>query len=154
MSARPAPSSAAELRLVPELEEMRVGEKRRLALVLKTDAPLGIAVLALRFDPRAINVRGVSLGNLFAVAQGGAPAAAAAPTLTQSVNPGGVLLISVAPQSGVSMTGAGVLVFIDIEGVAAGESAIGFDRENMHLIASDGRNVRLQFVEGRVTVKQ
>lgn len=149
---KPAPSSAAELRLVPELQEMRVGEKRRLALVLKTDAPLGLAVLTLRFDPRSINVRGISLGNMFAGAQGGA--AGATPTLTQSVNPGGVLLLSIAPSPGSSMTGAGVLVFIDIEAVSAGDSAIGFDKENIHMIAFDGRSVLLQFVQGRVTVKQ
>jgi general secretion pathway protein D len=145
-AAKSAPSSAAELRLVPELQEMRVGEKRRVALVLKTDVPLGLAVLTLRFDPRVISVRGVSLGNLFV---GGSP-----PALTQSVNPGGILLASVAPSSGASLTGEGVLIFIEIEALVAGESAIGFDRENMHLIASDGRSVLLQFVQGRVTVKQ
>jgi hypothetical protein len=132
---------------VPEEQEMRVGEKRRLALVLKTDAPLGIAVLTLRFDPRAIAVRGISPGNLFAGVQG------AAPTITQSVNPGGVLLVSVSPPPGALMTGAGVLIFIDIEAVAAGESAIRFDKDNMHLIASDGRSVLLQFVQSHVTVK-
>ncbi|MGB7924832.1 MAG: secretin N-terminal domain-containing protein [Pyrinomonadaceae bacterium] len=147
---RPSPSSAAELRLVPEFQEMRVGEKRRLALVLKTDAPLGLAVLTLRFDPRAINVRAISPGNLFASTQGGA----AGPTITQSVNPGGVLLVSVAPPPGGSMTGAGVLIFIDIDAIAAGESAIDFDNQNIHLIATDGRGVLLQFVQGRITVKQ
>ena len=147
VAATSSPSSAAELRLVPEEQEMRVGEKRRLALVLKTDAPLGLAVLTLRFDPRAVAVRGISPGNLFAGGQG------AAPTITQSFNPGGVLLVSVAPPPGASMMGAGVLIFIDIEAVATGQSAISFDKDNMHLIASDGRSVLLQFVQGRVTVK-
>ena len=147
MGARPTPMSAAELRLVPEQQEMRVGERRRLALVLKTDAPLGLAVLTLRFDPRNVVVRGVSVGNLFAGAQN-------APTLTQSVNPGGLLLISVAPPAGASMTGAGVLIFIDIEAVAVGESAIGFDKQNIHLMAADGRGVLVQFVQGSVGVKQ
>ena len=147
MGARPAPTSAAELRLVPEQQEMRVGERRRLALVLKTDAPLGLAVLTLRFDPRNIVVRGVSVGNLFAGVQN-------APTLTQTINPGGLLLISVAPPGGASMTGAGVLIFIDIEAVAVGESVIGFDKENIHLMASDGRGVLVQFVQSSIRVKQ
>jgi general secretion pathway protein D len=144
---RPAPTSAAELRLVPEQQEMRVSERRRLALVLKTDAPLGLAVLTLRFDPRNVVVRGVSVGNLFAGAQN-------APTLTQTINPGGLLLISVAPPGGASMTGAGVLIFIDIEAVAVGESAIEFDKENIHLMATDGRGVLVQFVQSSVRVKQ
>ena len=148
VAARQVPTSAAELRLVPEQQEMRVGEKRRLALVLKTDAPLGLAVLTLRFDPRNVAIRGVSVGNLFAGAQNGAPG------LTQSVNPAGLLLVSVAPPGGTPMTGAGVLLFIDIEAISVGESAIGFDKENIHLMAVDGRSVLLQFVQGSVRVKQ
>jgi general secretion pathway protein D len=141
-------ASAAELRLIPERSEMRVGEKRRLAMVLKTDAPLGLAVVTLRFDPRAIAIRNVATGNLFAGQQ------SAPPSITQSINPGGVLLVSIAPPTGVNMTGAGVLVFIDIEALATGASAISFDKDNMHLIASDGRIVTLQLVQSEVVVKQ
>jgi general secretion pathway protein D len=138
--------SAAELRLIPERNEMRVGEKRRLALVLKTDAPLGLAVVTLRFDPRTVAIHNVATGNLFAGQQ-------SAPTITQSVT-GGVLLVSIAPPTGAPMTGAGVLVFVDIEALATGESAINFDKDNMHLIASDGRNVSLQLVQSQIVVKQ
>jgi general secretion pathway protein D len=145
-AAQSAATSEAELRLVPELQQMRVGEKRRLALVLKTNAPLGMAVLTLRFDPRAVGVRAILPGNLFA---GGSP-----PAITQTVNPGGVLLISVTPPSGVSLSGAGVLIFIEIEAIATGDSVVSFDKENIHLIASDGRSVSAQFVQGRITVKQ
>lgn len=138
--------SAAELRLIPERNEMRVGEKRRLALVLKTDAPLGLAVVTLRFDPRTVAIHNVATGNLFAGQQ-------SAPTITQSVT-GGVLLVSIAPPAGAPMTGAGVLVFVDIEALATGESAINFDKDNMHLIASDGRNISLQLVQSQVIVRQ
>ena len=144
---KPILTSAAELRLIPERNEMRVGEKRRLAMVLKTDAPLGLAVVTLRFDPRTVVVRNVSTGNLFAGLQ-------TTPTITQSVNPNGLLLVSVAPQTGTPMTGAGVLIFIDIEALAAGDSVISFDKENMHLIATDGRNLSLQLVQSEVSVKQ
>ena len=140
-------TSRAELRLIPERNEMVVGEKRRLALVLKTDAPLGLAVLTLRFDPRTVAIRNVATGNLFAGQPG-------APGVTQSVNPSGVLLVSVAPPSGVSITGAGVLVFVDIEAVGVGNSYITFDRANMHLVASDGRDISLQLVQSDVIVKQ
>jgi hypothetical protein len=88
------------------------------------------------------------VGNLFAGMQNGAP------TLTQTVNPGGMLLVSVAPPGGASMMGAGVLIFIDIEALAVGQSAIGFDQQNIHLIAADGRSVLLQLVQSSVTVKQ
>lgn len=140
-------SSRAELRLIPERNEMMLGDKRRLALVLKTDAPLGLAVLTLRFDPKTVAIHNVSAGNLFA----GQPTA---PGVTQSVSPSGVLLVSVAPPSGGSMSGAGVLVFVDIEAVGIGNSFISFDRANMHLVASDGRDISLQLVQSDVIVKQ
>ncbi len=147
--ARPAVlASAAELRLIPERNEMRVGEKRRLALVLKTDAPLGLAVVTLRFDPRTVAVRNVATGNLFAGQQ------TAQPNITQSINPNGMLLVSIAPPTGAPMTGAGVLIFIDIEALATGDSVISFDKDNMHLIAADGRTLSLQLVQSEVSVKQ
>jgi general secretion pathway protein D len=144
---KPLLTSAAELRLIPDRNEMRVGEKRRLAMVLKTDAPIGLAVVTLRFDPRTVAVRNVSTGNLFAGLQ-------TTPTITQSVNPNGLLLVSIAPQTGTPMTGAGVLIFIDIEALANGDSVISFDKENMHLIATDGRNLSLQLVQSQVAIKQ
>lgn len=142
----PLRTSAAELRLIPERSEMRVGEHRRLALVLKTDAPLGLAVVTLRFDPRSVAIRNVATGNLFAGQQN-------TPAITQSINQNGVLLISIAPPTGAQISGAGVLVFVDIEGMAAGESAVTFDKDNMHMIAADGRMVTLQLVQSQVVVK-
>lgn len=141
--------SAAGLTLLPRLQEMRVGERRQLALLLKTDAPLGLAALTFKFDPRQIRIASVSMGNLVANAQG------TQPVLTQSVDAGGLLLVSVAPASSAqSITGAGVLIFIDIEAVAAGESSFSFDKNNVHLVASDGRNILLDLSEVRVVVKQ
>ncbi|HYY57156.1 MAG TPA: secretin N-terminal domain-containing protein, partial [Pyrinomonadaceae bacterium] len=82
-------AAAAELRLMSERQEMRVGEKQRLALLLMTNAPLGTALLALRFDPRTIALRGVTKG--LTSVQG------AVPSVMQSVDPNGMLLISVSP---------------------------------------------------------
>lgn len=140
------PVSAAELRLVPERQEMRVGEKHRFALILKTDAPLGMAVVTLRFNPQVVAIRQVTGGNLFAGANG------AAPEITHSVVPGGMLLVSVVPPAGNTITGAGVLLFLDVEAVGSGSSAISFDKNNMHLIAADGRTVVLQLVRGSEVV--
>jgi hypothetical protein len=88
----------------------------------------------------------VTTGNLFAGQQN-------APGVTQAVN-SGVLLVSVASPPGVSMTGAGVLAFVDIEAVGVGKSSITFDKSNMHLVASDGRDITMQLVQSDVIVKQ
>src|SRR5579885_586028 len=124
-NAQPAASSvpaesAAELMLLTEQQEMKVGERRRLMLFLKTDAPLGLATATLRFDPKSLAVRSVSQG-VFAADK------SLAPVLTQSVDPSGVLLISVSPAAGAQpLTGEGLLVVVEVEALAQGDAGLQF----------------------------
>jgi hypothetical protein len=137
---------AAELRLMSERQEMRVGEKQRLALLLTTNAPLGTALLAVRFDARTIAVRGITKG--LASAQG------ALPTIMQSVDPNGMVLISVSPLPDAPLSaGSHVLLYLDIEALAGGEGKITFDQGNMYINSADGRSVKLSIVPGRLVVK-
>ncbi|MCA1633740.1 MAG: hypothetical protein LC802_08480 [Acidobacteria bacterium] len=134
-----ATESVAELLLMPERQEMKVGERRRVMVFLKTDAPVGLATATLRFDPRALAVRSVSQGMLSADAS-------KAPVLTQSVDPSGVLLLSVTPAAGAQpLTGEGLLLIIEVEALLAGETALTVDPDKLHLIASDGRSIRARF---------
>ncbi len=140
-------TGVAELRLMSERQEMRVGEKQRLAILLTTDAPLGTALLALHFDPHTIAVRGITKGYV--------DARGASPTITQSVDPNGLMLVSVSPSpDAAAATGARVLFYLDIEAIAPGESKIVFDQNNMYLNAADGRGLQLRLLPGRLTVKQ
>ncbi|HYE64896.1 MAG TPA: secretin N-terminal domain-containing protein [Pyrinomonadaceae bacterium] len=141
-----AVAGTAELRLMPERQEMRVGEQRRIALVMVTSASVGPAAVRLRFDPRFIAVRGISQGDL--------GARGVLPTITQSIDPqGGVLVLVSPPAGGTLKMGALALLFVDIEAVAAGETAIRFDRDNTQLVAFDGRGVLLSLVESVVVVQ-
>jgi general secretion pathway protein D len=143
------PNKNVELRLMPERAAMLVGERQRVALSVTTSEPLGTAVIKLHFDPRAIAVRGVSQGVLLA----GQPANAS-PTLMQSIDPTGALLISVQTPAGTSLkTGMNIMLFIEVEALAVGESEIGFDKEVVRLDGSDGQAVPLLFVPGRIAVK-
>jgi general secretion pathway protein D len=144
----PPSISSAELRLVPEAGEMRVGAKQRVTLMLKTDAPLGLAAATLRFDPRVTKVNVVSKGGMFADKAG-------APLITQSVDARGVLVLSIAPAAGASpLTGEGALLIIEVEGVAIGDSALSFDAGQVHLIATDGRSIIAQAVNAQLRVIQ
>jgi general secretion pathway protein D len=137
----------AEARLMPGQQEMKVGEKQRIALVLVSKEPLGSAILRLNFDSRYVAVRSVVPGNW-------PDGAATAPNVMQSIDPAGVVAVAISSQAGASLkTGANVVLFFDIEAVAAGESVISFDQANAHVVTSDGRAVKLQMVESRVTVK-
>jgi general secretion pathway protein D len=150
VAAQPAPSeSAAELLLLPEQQELKVGERKRLMLFLKTDAPLGLATATLRFDPRSVAVRSISQGMLAANATN-------APVLTQSLDmANGVLLVSVSPAAGAQpLTGEGLLLIIEVEGLATGDSALQFDADKVHLIATDGRSVRARVSASKFKVTQ
>ncbi|HWW74465.1 MAG TPA: secretin N-terminal domain-containing protein [Pyrinomonadaceae bacterium] len=147
--ATPAPAeSTAELLLMPEQQELKVGERRRVMVFMKTDAPVGLAAATLRFDPKALAVRSVTQMGL-----GGDKSQA--PVVTQSVDASGVLVLSVAPAAGARpLTGEGLLVVIEVEGLAPGETGLQFDADKVHLIATDGRAVRPRTTPARLRVTQ
>jgi general secretion pathway protein D len=126
----------AQLSLTPAEQSMKVGESRRFALDVKSDAPLALAIIALRFDPKVVKVRAVGLET------GGA-------TFTQSTDASGVCLISIS-----SMTGSGNLLYIDVEGVGLGDAGLQLDRDSTHLVATDARDLGIVLVPVIATVKQ
>jgi hypothetical protein len=127
--------------------EMRVGERRRVMVLVNTTTPLSLVAAALKFDPRVIAVRSITKGGLFGDAQ------ASQPSITQSVDPRGSMLALVAPGAGLNVSGAGVLLFVEVEALAAGESQIGFDRAGLYLMSADGKSVVAQTSQARLTVK-
>lgn len=138
---------AAEARLLPTQQEMKVGEKQRIALVLISKEPLGNTILRLHFDPHFIAVRNVAAGDW-------PNGAATAPSIMQSIDPAGIVAVAISPQAGTPLkSGANIVLFLDVEAIATGESAISFDQANAHVVTSDGRAVKLQMIESRVAVK-
>jgi general secretion pathway protein D len=147
-SAKPAEKMPAviELRLSPDKNEMTVGEKRQFTVEMSSEAPLGLAVVMLRFDPNVIKINTVTLGKLFGDAK-------TAPTITQSPTEKGVFLVSLAAPAGSAISGQGSLLNIEVEAVAVGEAKLEFDISNVHLVSSDGRSTVLQLAPTSVTVK-
>src|SRR6185436_4056138 len=126
VAAKSAPSSIAvkpseptpsmiEVSLSPDKTELKVGDKQQLQVQVKSDAPLGTAIMMLRFDPRVLKVNSVSMGELFANAK-------SAPTVTQSVDQKGMVLISVVPGAGSNIIADGALINIEVEALATGDS--------------------------------
>jgi hypothetical protein len=138
-------ASVTELRLVSEKGELRVGEKQQVTLQFKSDAPLGLAVLTMRFDPNIIKIKSVSAGSIFLNAK-------VAPTITQSIDVHGLMLVSLTPAAGSAVNGEGALLTFEVEAIGAGDSALAFDLANVHLVASDGRYVTLQIEPIKLTV--
>ncbi len=150
-SARPsqeALNGLTEIKLAPSTREMKVGAKQLIAIDFKSDAPISMAVLTLRFDPGMIKVNRVLPGVIFLNAK-------TAPTITQSIDEHGMLLVSVTPTNGpIRVTGEGSLLNLEVEAIGTGDSVLAFDPANMHVVASDGRAVGLQIRPARLTVKQ
>jgi general secretion pathway protein D len=138
-------SSAAALRLMSDPQALRVGERRQLKLLLKTDAPLGLLALSFRLDPRLLAVRAVGAGTL---------AGADDARVTHSVTPGGVLLVTVSPaRADAAVTGAGVLLTLDVEALASGADPLRFDADDVYLVATDGRKVLVKVMTDQLSVR-
>ena len=146
ISSQPA-SGVMELRIAPDKNDLAVGDKRQIAVEFKSEAPLGLAVVTLRFDPHVIKINGVSAGKIFAGAK-------TAPALTQSMDQNGMLLVSLAPAASSNLSGEGTLINIDIEAINAGDSGLAFDAANVHLVAADGRSTTLELRRASLTVRQ
>ena len=139
-------TSVMEVSLTPGKSELKVGDKQQLQLRVKSDAPLGLALVTLRFDPKVLKVNSISLGDLFANAK-------TQPTLTQSIDNHGMMLISLVPAAGSTVTADGAIFNIDVEALAAGDSTLAFDLSNVNVVASDGRPLLLQIEPIKLTVK-
>ncbi|HET6892077.1 MAG TPA: hypothetical protein VFH31_13320, partial [Pyrinomonadaceae bacterium] len=138
-------SRIARLNLTTADQALQVGEKRRLAIELNSDVALSLAVMALRFNSKVVKINSVSHGTLFDVGK--------VPTLTQSIDPNGVCLISISANGAVPMKGAGALIFIEVEALAPGDALLAFDKGTMHLVAVDARDVVPHVTQGATTVK-
>jgi general secretion pathway protein D len=137
-------TSAAALRLMTDAQPMRVGERRRLKLLLKTDAPLGLIALALRLDTRVLAVRSVGVGTLFAPGDA---------HVTHAVTPEGLLVITVTPDaSAAPLSGAGVLLNVEVEALAGGDAPLRFEADDVHVVATDGRKVLLRVMTDQLSV--
>ncbi len=132
--APPPFASAALLRITAERAVMRSGERQRLNLFLKTDAPLELISATLRFDPQAIVVRGISLGGILTDTK-------ATPTFSQAMKDGALLLSIMPPGRAGTITGAGVLLQIEVEALKSGATTIGFDADSVLFLTPDGRKV-------------
>ncbi len=133
------PTSAAAFRLMADQQPLRAGEKRELKLLVKTDAPLGIVAIMLRFDTRSLAVRSVSAGNLFKPADA---------QLTHTATPRGLLLVTVSsPNSPLPVSGAGVLLTLEVEALENYSEPFKFEAEDVNVVATDGRKVLVKVID-------
>lgn len=127
----------ANLNLTAGVAPFKAGEKRLLAIELKTDVPVGLAVLMLHFDPRVVKLTAINPGTLL-------PPGNKA-SLTQSVDPKGIYMFSISSFNGSTpLHGAGSLMLIQAEAIADGDAAFGFNKQSLRLLTPDGRDIAVE----------
>jgi general secretion pathway protein D len=137
--------------VTPPAAPLKAGEVRQFAIDLKSHVPLGLAVVALRFDPKVVKVRGVTAGSLIANPVDGK----VAPTLMPSIDASGLCLVTISSRNGAApIQGAGTLLLVEVEGVAAGDGAFALDKGAMHIIATDAGEVVLEINPVPAVLKQ
>ena len=137
-----------EIRLSPGRTEMKPGEKQLIAIDFKSDTPISMAVLTLRFDPRVIKVNAVLPGVIFVNAK-------TAPIIAQTIDRNGMLLVSITSTAGpIRANHEGSLLNIEVEAVGIGDSGLASGQANVQLVASDGRNTLVQIEPIKLTVRQ
>jgi general secretion pathway protein D len=128
----------AEIQLLSALPEMKVGDKTKIAVMVKSVTAFRSAVLGLRFDHTKLAVRSVSFGDAFGTDL--------ANTLsTPFLNQGGKMNVSLSSPKDSAQNTSGVLAFIEVEALAAGTHEIKFDRDVMNILTADGRNFTVKF---------
>jgi hypothetical protein len=139
-----AATSAAAFRLMSDPQAMRVGERRQIKLLLKTDAPLGLVALTLRLDTRALAVRAVGVGTLFKPTDA---------RLTNTLTPEGLLLVTVASRdAALPVSGAGVLLTLEVEALSDCAEPLKFDADDVHVVATDGRKILVKVMTDQLSV--
>jgi general secretion pathway protein D len=142
-------SRVAQLSMLEGDAVMKIGEKRRYAIQLNSDVPLSLALLALKFDPKVVKVNALTAGSLLSSSP------ETAPLFTPSIDASGVCMISISALNGKGVfKGSGPLLYLDVEAVGAGDAALTFVKETMHLVATDARDVVSELVQGTAIVKQ
>jgi general secretion pathway protein D len=142
-------SRTAQLRFAAKDEVLKIGERRHFAVELNSETSLGMAVMALRFDPRVVRVHAISAGTLLPSKQGEAP------PIGQSIDPSGLCMISISTLNGKApLKGTGVLVWLEVEAIGLGNTSFSFEKNMVHVVATDARDVALELKPGSAIVKQ
>lgn len=133
-----ANSPTAEVRFLPNLPELKNGEKIKIAVIVKSGTPFRSAVLGLKFDDKKLAIRTVSFGDVFGADLDGKLA-------TPYLNQNGKTYIRLASPKNTSENSSGVLAYIEVEALADGKHEIMFDNDSINIMTFDGKDFAVKF---------
>ncbi len=128
----------ADVRFLPNLSEMKAGEKTKIAVMVRSATAFRSAVLGLKFDAAKLAIRSVSFGDIFG---GDLVNKAAAPYLNQN----GKMYVSLSSPKNTAENSSGILAYIEVEALAEGKHEITFDADIMNIMTTDGKDFAVKF---------
>lgn len=128
----------AEVQLLSAMPEMKIGEKTKIAVMVKSATAFRSAVLGFRFDDKKMAIRSVSFGDAFGTDLANTPS-------QPFLNQGGKMYVSLSSPKDSAQNTSGVLAFIEIECLSEGKHEIAFDKDVMNILTADGKNFAVKF---------
>lgn len=128
----------AEVQFLPNLPEMKAGEKTKIAVLVRSATGFRSAILGLKFDAQKLAVRSISFGDVFG---GDLTGKAATPFLNQN----GKTYVSLSSPKDTAENASGILAYIEVEALADGKQEISFDADLMNIMTADGKNFTVKF---------
>jgi general secretion pathway protein D len=133
-----ADTPKAEVRFLPNLPEMKTGEKMKIAVMVKSATAFRSAVLGIKFDDKKLAVRSVSFGEVFGNDLAGRDQK---PYLNQN----GKTYVSLSSSKNTAENASGVLAYIEVEALVDGKHEITFDADSINLLTADGKDFTVKF---------
>lgn len=117
--------------------------KRRIALVMDTNALIGMATLTLRFDPSKISIKGVTASESFVSEKKDQ-------LLIPFITPDGKVILTLNSQSGLKTNGKTIVAYLEAEMLSDAATSLVFDGSNVRLFATDGRQATVRLLEDAI----
>ncbi len=127
----------AELMMISQLPQMKIGDKAKVAVIVKTSTPFRSAILGLTFNPAKLAIRSIQLGDIFG-------SQIAKTEIVPFLNLNGKTFVALSPNKDVIISESGVLAYIEIEALSEGIPEIAFAPEIMSILTNDGRTFELK----------
>lgn len=128
----------ADLQFIPNLPEMKKGEKTKIAVMVRSATAFRSAVLGLKFDAKKVAVRSVGYGSVFGTIL-------AQTNAKPFLNENGKMFVSLTSPKDTTENSSGMLAYIEVEALADGKHEITFDKDILNFLTADGKNFVVKF---------
>ena len=130
--------ATAQLSMLNPPQEMKRGEKTKIAVMVSSPTAFRSSVIGLKYDPKKVSVSSVSYGEVFG-------REFAQTVVSPFLNQNGKTYISFSTTKDTAENSSGVLAYIEIEALEDGVPEIQFDKDVLNFLTADGKNFLVKY---------